>query len=403
MTHSVPAGEVRLLGDRAFLIGVTDAAAARLLAGELNAALGDAALADAVEVVSGAATVLVHVTGEDGDLLPLRESAENVATGVARRAPPDHAATRPGRLVTLPCRFDGEDLSEVAALVGRALDDVVTLLTAQPFTASVIGFSPGFAYLDGLPDPLRGVPRRARPRAAVPPGSVALANGHCAVYPTASPGGWHLVGRTAFPLFSPARPPYAVLAPGDQVRLRVAAPDEDVVPGPVEAPSWSLPPGARPVFEIVAPGLRAVVQDGGRRHVAAAGVPSAGPADPVSFELANRLVGNEPGAGTIEVTGGGTRLRALGQCHVAAVGGAPLLYVDGATAPAGHLLPLRRDQVLEVGRQQAGCRTYLAVAGGFLGPEWFGSSATDRIDRTRGGPARPRRGAARRFLGTPIG
>ena len=169
----------------------------------------------------------------------------------------------------------------------------------------------------------------------------------------------------------------------------MAAPDEDVVPGPVEAPSWSLPPGARPVFEIVAPGLRAVVQDGGRRHVAAAGVPSAGPADPVSFELANRLVGNEPGAGTIEVTGGGTRLRALGQCHVAAVGGAPLLYVDGATAPAGHLLPLRRDQVLEVGRQQAGCRTYLAVAGGFLGPEWFGSSATDQLTALGAGPLGP--------------
>ena len=60
-----------------------------------------------------------------------------------------------------------------------------------------MGFSPGFAYLEGLPEPAAGACRAAdRPRPAVPAGSVALANGHAAVYPTASPGGWQLVGRT---------------------------------------------------------------------------------------------------------------------------------------------------------------------------------------------------------------
>ena len=96
------------------------------------------------------------------------------------------------------------------------------LLTAQPLTAAVVGFSPGFAYLEGLPAPLQRVPRRSRPRPVVPAGSVAIANGHAAVYPTASPGGWHLVGRTGFPLFNAERSPYAVLAPGDRVRFSVA-------------------------------------------------------------------------------------------------------------------------------------------------------------------------------------
>ena len=84
----------------------------------------------------------------------------------------------------------------------------------------MVGFSPGFAYLDGLaPRRCAEVPRRDRPRPVVPAGSVALANGHAAVYPTASPGGWQLVGRTGFPLFSLDGPPYAALAPGDRVQF----------------------------------------------------------------------------------------------------------------------------------------------------------------------------------------
>ena len=144
-----------------------------------------------------------------------------------------------------------------------------------------------------------------------------------------------------------------------------------------------------PVLEVVAPGLRAVVQDGGRRAMAAAGVPAAAPADPVSFALANRLVGNAASAGTLELTGGGTRLRCRGACHVAVVGGAPEVRVDGAAVPESQVLPLEPGQVLEVGRLRRGCRTYLAVAGGILGPEVFGSSASDELCGLGAGPLPP--------------
>jgi biotin-dependent carboxylase-like uncharacterized protein len=381
-TRSIPVGEVRLLGDRAFLIGVADAAAARALARELTAALDGEA-----EVVCGAATVMVHATGagagaELGPMLALVDTAR----GAPGRRGPSAGRVDPPRIVTVPCRFDGPDLDEVAALAGVGPDEVVRLLTAQPLTAAVVGFSPGFAYLEGLPAPLRRVPRRSRPRPVVPAGSVAIANAHAAVYPTASPGGWHLVGRTGFALFTAERSPYAVLAPGDRVQFTVAPESDPAVPAPVAAPPWSLPPGARAVFEIVAPGLRAVVQDGGRRAVAAVGVPAAGPADPVSFALANRLTGNEPGSAALELTGGGTRLRCLGSCHVALVGAAPEVRVDGTAERAGQLLPLDAGQVLEIGRQRAGCRTYLAVAGGILGPEWFASAGSDELTGLGAGP-----------------
>ena len=372
MTPSVPEGEVRPLGDRAFLIGVAGASAARALAWQLAPALEGTA-----EVIGGAATVMVQLTDPAATVAGVRARVDAVAP--APGASPPSRSDGPGRLVTIPCRFDGPDLDEVAALVGCAAEHVVALLTAQPLTAAVVGFSPGFAYLDGLPAPLRRVPRRARPRPVVPAGSVALANGNAAVYPTASPGGWHLLGRTAYRLFSPAAPPYAVLAPGDRVQFRRAEEGEPVEPDAVAPPPWSAPAGARRVAEVVAPGLRAVLQDGGRRGVAAAGVPWAGPADPLSFALANRLVGNAAGAATLEVTGGGTRLRCLDACHVGVVGAAPALRVDGTAVAPGQVFPLGPGQTLEIGRQHGGCRSYVAVAGGLLGPAWFASSATDEL------------------------
>jgi KipI family sensor histidine kinase inhibitor len=383
MTRSIPVGAVRRFGDRALLIGVDDPAAGRALVASLESAL----LGFDAELVGGLATVCVLARDADAALAPLTAAVHDVLD-----APPalsSDGSAGAGRLVTIPCAFDGPDLDEVAGLAGLARDEVVAQLTAAPLTVSVVGFSPGFAYLDGLPPALAEIPRRARPRPAVPAGSVALANGHAGVYPTASPGGWQLVGRTGFPLFSSSEPPYAVLAPGDRVQLRVAAAGEETEPPPQTAPSWSPSPGARAVFDLLGPGLRAVLQDAGRRGVAASGVPTAGAADPASCALANGLAGNEPGAAVLEVTGGGTRLRALGPCHAAVVGGAPAVRVEGTdVSSSGRLLPLEDGQVLEIGALTRGCRTYVAVAGGFLGPVVFGSRSSDELCGLGAGPLR---------------
>jgi KipI family sensor histidine kinase inhibitor len=378
MTPSVPSGEVRRFGDRALLIGIRDAPAARALGAELGAQLRGAD----VDVVCGFATVAVVVHDPVVELAAVDAAAGRALHAVATRRPETEGGDLrqdDGHVVSIPCTFDGPDLNEVAERAGCTSDEVVALLTARPLTVAVVGFSPGFAYLDGLPDALRAVPRRTRPRPVVPAGAVALANGHAAVYPTASPGGWQLVGRTGFPLFSVSAPPYAVLAPGDRVRFRFAQAGDPAEPTPLVEPAWAPPSGARLFCEVVTPGWRAVVQDGGRRGVAASGIPGAGPADPVSFALANALAGNRPGAGALEITGGGTRLRGLEPCHVAVVGAGPEVRLDGAPVPAERVLPFEPGQVLEIGPLRDGCRTYLAVAGGVLGPELFGSSARDDL------------------------
>jgi KipI family sensor histidine kinase inhibitor len=124
----------------------------------------------------------------------------------------------------IPVRFggeDGPDLDEVAATVGRSAAEIIDTLCSPSLELRVylIGFLPGFPYMGELPEWLR-LPRRATPRTAVPPNSVAIAGPQAAVYPWQSPGGWHLLGRTTVQMFdasNTARP--ALLAPGDTVRF----------------------------------------------------------------------------------------------------------------------------------------------------------------------------------------
>ncbi len=113
---------------------------------------------------------------------------------------------------------DGPDLMAVAAALRLSPEAVIALHSEATYTVGAIGFSPGFPYLLGLPKPLT-LPRRATPRARVAAGSVAIAAGQAGIYPQATPGGWHILGRTESPLFMLDQDPPALLAVGDRVRF----------------------------------------------------------------------------------------------------------------------------------------------------------------------------------------
>jgi KipI family sensor histidine kinase inhibitor len=194
---------VRAVGACALLLDVDDPPAwfgelwRRRAAGEL----------DAVEIVPGARTVLLDgLTDPDAVALAVRSWS------------PEATAAEPGPVVEIPVVYDGADLADVAQLWDTNPRGVVDRLTGTELTVAFCGFSPGFAYLAGLPAEL-AVPRLASPRAKVPPGSVGLADAYAGIYPTASPGGWRLVGRTDARLFDPERTPPALLTPGVRVRL----------------------------------------------------------------------------------------------------------------------------------------------------------------------------------------
>jgi KipI family sensor histidine kinase inhibitor len=160
------------------------------------------------EIVPGARTVLL-----DGV-----ESPRAVAAELAMWEVPRGDGPVPGPLVEIPTVYDGVDLTWVAEQWGVDVEGAVTEHSGTELRAAFCGFAPGFAYLVGLP-PARHLPRRTTPRSQVPAGAVAVAGEYTAVYPTASPGGWHLIGRTDAVLWDPQRPQPALIAPGDRVRF----------------------------------------------------------------------------------------------------------------------------------------------------------------------------------------
>lgn len=153
-----------------------------------------------------AAAIPGSVPGEDCVLVRDRGALDRL-TELPEPTVPD--------VVTLPAEWDGEDLREVTERTGV---DVVATLRRTTFTVAFCGFSPGFAYMHGLPTTLH-LPRRERPRARVPAGSIAVAAGYIAVYPTESPGGWHLLGHSDTRLFDPDWEHPALLRPGTRVRF----------------------------------------------------------------------------------------------------------------------------------------------------------------------------------------
>jgi KipI family sensor histidine kinase inhibitor len=120
--------------------------------------------------------------------------------------------------VQIPVRYDGQDLSAIAERWQTDDSGVAQRLATVRFTVAFCGFTPGFAYLAGLPAEW-AVPRLSTPRPRVPAGSVALADAYAGIYPTPSPGGWRLLGHTDVTLFDPDRSPPALLSPGTPVRF----------------------------------------------------------------------------------------------------------------------------------------------------------------------------------------
>ena len=162
------------------------------------------------EWVPAATTVLVRFD-------PARTTAARVVDALHTLAPVASAATA-ATTIDVPVVYDGEDLDDVAAFARCTHDEVVARHTAPTYTVAFCGFTPGFGYLAGG-DPTLAMPRLATPRTRVPAGSVAIADVFTGVYPTATPGGWRLLGHTAVALWDAMRDPPALLAPGTCVRF----------------------------------------------------------------------------------------------------------------------------------------------------------------------------------------
>lgn len=165
------------------------------------------------EVVPGPGNLLLVL--RDGDKIPdLLQHAEALWQQCD-----DSGAER--QIVEIPVVYGGKkgpDLPQIARHTGLTVDEIIHRHGARIYTVECLGFMAGFAYLGGM-DPTLAIPRKKTPAARIPAGAVAIGGHRTGIYPSASPGGWHIIGETGTRMFDPAGQPPCLLQPGDRVRF----------------------------------------------------------------------------------------------------------------------------------------------------------------------------------------
>jgi inhibitor of KinA len=173
----------------------------------------------------------MHTVGVYFDALKL--DAPGLAARLRQAADrfiPEAALEEAGPLHRIPVQYGGAfgpDLADVASMAGLSEQAVVSQHSSPVYRVFMLGFSPGFAYM-GPVEASIAVPRRATPRTVVPVGSVAIAGRLTGVYPSESPGGWQLIGRTPVRPFDLNRAQPFLFKAGDRVQFYALKPERPV-------------------------------------------------------------------------------------------------------------------------------------------------------------------------------
>jgi KipI family sensor histidine kinase inhibitor len=213
---AAPLSPPRLLpsGDSAITVefsrDIDDAANRQVLA--LDRAMASAPIEGVTETVPTYRSLLVHYD-------PVRTSFESLGASIlalAQLPVPASAKTRRWRIPVVYGGEHGVDLEDVARTLNTTPDDIVARHVAGDYRVAMIGFTPGWSYLSGLPDSLQ-MPRRQNPRLLTPAGTISIGGVQTGVQCLAGPSGWHLLGQTAVRTYQLHRDPTFLLEPGDAV------------------------------------------------------------------------------------------------------------------------------------------------------------------------------------------
>jgi KipI family sensor histidine kinase inhibitor len=201
-------------GDSAITVefsrNIDDAANQRVLA--LDRALTRVPIPGVTEAVPTYRSLLVHYDPVQVDFAALSEKLA-VLAGLPV---PAAASTRRWRIPVVYGGEHGIDLEDVARTLNTTPDDIVAQHVNGDYRVAMIGFTPGWSYLSGLPAGLQ-MSRRLNPRLLTPAGTISIGGVQAGVQCLAGPSGWHLLGRTAVRTYQLHRDPIFLLEPGDRV------------------------------------------------------------------------------------------------------------------------------------------------------------------------------------------
>ncbi len=312
-----------------------------------------------------------------------------------------------GKLHKIPVVYGGEygpDLEYVAKYHDISPKDVIKYHTQREYLVYMLGFTPGFVYLGELP-PAIWTPRLLAPRKKVAAGSVGIADRQTGIYAVSSPGGWQIIGRTYYPLFTPDKEPPVALYPGDKVLFYPIEKGEFL--SRVTKSLYKTKVSGYPLFKVLDPGPFSIIVDRGRIGYQDIGFSDSGAADLISFKLSNLLLGNPENVPVLEIFAQGFAAEVLKDTLISLVGGEFEIKIDGYVYKSNRKIFLREGNILRVTKRINGARLYLSPPGGFDVPLVLGSASLDEKAGIGGLYGRPlKRGdvlyAKRRFPNTII-
>ena len=206
--------QVRYFGDRALLIFVDNQSSIQSQIALLKEVIPEASIR------AGLKSIILEFPKPTRKLLALKSEVLSLLS-----QPRPERAISSARTVEIDVAYIGEDLDELAILLGCSKEYLITSHSQITWEVALIGFAPGMPYLipkerSAAAHLFDQLPRKYNPRTRVPAGSVAVAVGMSIIYPTAMPGGWHLIGKTQIQLFDSTDNSPSRLVPGDLVRFK---------------------------------------------------------------------------------------------------------------------------------------------------------------------------------------
>lgn len=168
------------------------------------------------EIVPGLDSIAVQF---DPALISPDDAAESLRDRLAGKPP---RLKESENIVVIPVCYQDNlapDMKYVAEKLGIPPISVPSWHTAQAHRVAMLGFMPGFAYLESSEE-IADIGRLASPRQLVKAGSIGLIGRQSCIYSFDSPGGWPIIGRTPLRLFDPAKSRPALLSAGDTVRFQ---------------------------------------------------------------------------------------------------------------------------------------------------------------------------------------
>jgi KipI family sensor histidine kinase inhibitor len=205
------------VGDTALSIEIGDSISADInrQVHNLSREIGRLAVRGILDIVPTYRSVLVYYDPQLISYVELESRLRGIEGALGE------SEVKTSKILEIPTVYGGEygpDLGVVAGHNGLSEAEVAKIHSSSDYLVYMMGFTPGFAYLGGMPSRI-ATPRLQTPRPAIPAGSVAIAEQQTGVYPIESPGGWQLIGRTPVQLFDPSREPPVLIEPGDYMRF----------------------------------------------------------------------------------------------------------------------------------------------------------------------------------------